>query len=259
MDFPRAARLFAEAESIAKRFGDGSMTRWLRAQRVTDAAVLGDWDAAIRAADAFAAESDAGTSHQLEPEVRAFRGRIREARGDIDGAIADYLRGLALARDIRARSFLLPRSRPRRRIEAHGSRVAIDAPVGDLVSELLDLARAAPHDAIWTLGFEFFFSRTALSHDAELREVIAAAPAWPWKELATACLDRDFVRAADMWATAGSPPWEARLRLRAAEELIEAGRRPEGEAELAKALAFYRSVGATYFLERGQELLAKTA
>ena len=62
-----------------------------------------------------------------------------------------------------------------------------------------------------------------------------------------------------MWATAGSPPWEARLRLRAAEELIEAGRRPEGEIQLAKALAFYRTVGATFYLERGAALLAKTA
>ena len=50
----------------------------------------------------------------------------------------------------------------------------------------------------------------------------------------------------------GSPPWEARLRLRAAEELIETGRRAEGEAELAKALAFYRSVGATFYINRGE-------
>ena len=33
------------------------------------------------------------------------------------------------------------------------------------------------------------------------------------------------------------------------------GERAEGEAELEKALAFYRSVGATFFLERGEALL----
>ena len=62
-----------------------------------------------------------------------------------------------------------------------------------------------------------------------------------------------------MWAEAGSPTWEARLRLRAAEELIETGRRAEGEVELQKAIAFYRTVGATFFIQRGEQLLAKSA
>jgi hypothetical protein len=52
---------------------------------------------------------------------------------------------------------------------------------------------------------------------------------------------------------------EARLRLRAGEELIEAGRRAEGEAELAKALAFYRTVDATYFIRRAEALLERPA
>ncbi len=43
------------------------------------------------------------------------------------------------------------------------------------------------------------------------------------------------------------------------EELIATGRRAEGEAELDKALAFYRSVGATFFVQRGEALLAQAA
>jgi hypothetical protein len=57
----------------------------------------------------------------------------------------------------------------------------------------------------------------------------------------------------------GSPTWEARLRLQAAEELIEAGRHTEGVVQLEKALDFYRSVGATFCINRAEELLAKTA
>ena len=49
---------------------------------------------------------------------------------------------------------------------------------------------------------------------------------------------------------------EAETRLSAAEELIETGRRTEGEVELEKALTFYRSVGATFLVERGEALLA---
>jgi hypothetical protein len=40
-------------------------------------------------------------------------------------------------------------------------------------------------------------------------------------------------------------------------DLIEAGRFAEGEAELEKALDFYRSVGATFLIERGERLLAE--
>ncbi|MGI8480156.1 MAG: hypothetical protein ACR2M2_09950 [Gaiellaceae bacterium] len=41
--------------------------------------------------------------------------------------------------------------------------------------------------------------------------------------------------------------------------LIQAGLRAEGEAELRRALVFYRSVGATFCIERGEKLLAKSA
>ncbi len=39
--------------------------------------------------------------------------------------------------------------------------------------------------------------------------------------------------------------------------MLEEGRTAEGLAELEKALTFYRSVGATFFLDRGEALLAE--
>jgi hypothetical protein len=42
----------------------------------------------------------------------------------------------------------------------------------------------------------------------------------------------------------------------AGEELIETGRRAEGEEQLEQALTFYRSVGATFFIQRAERLLA---
>jgi hypothetical protein len=41
--------------------------------------------------------------------------------------------------------------------------------------------------------------------------------------------------------------------------LFAAGRRQDGEPDLERALGFYRSLGATLFIERGERLLAKTA
>ncbi len=58
----------------------------------------------------------------------------------------------------------------------------------------------------------------------------------------------------DVWA---QPAIEADVRIAAAEALLEEGRTAEGLAELEKALTFYRSVGATYFLDRGEALLAE--
>jgi hypothetical protein len=49
---------------------------------------------------------------------------------------------------------------------------------------------------------------------------------------------------------------EAEMRLAAAEELAEQGRDSESKVELETALAFYRSVGATYLIRRGEALLA---
>ncbi len=58
-----------------------------------------------------------------------------------------------------------------------------------------------------------------------------------------------------MWAKAGSPTQAARVRLRAAEELIDTGRREEGEKQARIALEFYRSVDATYYVQRCEALL----
>jgi hypothetical protein len=62
-----------------------------------------------------------------------------------------------------------------------------------------------------------------------------------------------------MLAATGARTTEARTRLIAAEELAAQGRRAESERHLAEALAFYRSVGATRWIRRGEVLLAKSA
>ena len=49
------------------------------------------------------------------------------------------------------------------------------------------------------------------------------------------------------------------MRLRAAELLVADGRRAEADVQLQKALAFYRSVGATRYIREGEALLAATA
>jgi hypothetical protein len=62
-----------------------------------------------------------------------------------------------------------------------------------------------------------------------------------------------------VYAAIGTPVFEAEERLNAAAQLIALGRRVEGEEQLEQALAFYRSAGAPFFVERGEALRAQAA
>jgi len=253
-DLRRSAQLTDEASRIAERLGDASSARWLRAQHIGEAFGFGRWDDALREADMFIAECEAGSPHYLEGEVRRHRGQIREGRGDIEGAVSDYRYALALVRESSDPQQVLPSlGAAVLAFETHGSADEVRR----LAAEAVDLAGLYAHEAAWTLPGAFLLSRVAFESERELREALRDAPLPTWRELAFACLDRDFVRAAEIWAKGGSPTWEARLRLRAAEELVETGRRTEGEEQARKALTFYRTVGATYYIGRCEALLAE--
>jgi tetratricopeptide (TPR) repeat protein len=255
-EFPRTGELFDEALRIAERLGDAASARWLRAQVGSFAHLLGKWDESLRLLDEFIRECEGGSTHYMEGTARRERARIREARGDLAGALEDYEAALFRARAVSDPQELLPI------LAAISSAFEMRGHVAEaraLAEELVALARPYPQDAAYALSFDFLFTRIALEHELELREILGHAPFPQWKALDLACLDRDFVRAAEMWSEGGSPTYEARSRLQAAEELIKAGRHTEGVEQLGKALDFYRSVGATFYINRAEELLAKTA
>ena len=66
-------------------------------------------------------------------------------------------------------------------------------------------------------------------------------------------------RRAEQLGDMGSRPDEAFVRLRAAEAIVEAGRRAEANVQLERALAFYRSVGATAYVREAEALFAASA
>ncbi len=255
-DLRRAGERFAEGLQIAVRFGDASNVRWLRHQCAAWDFVQGRWDEALEREGAFIAECEAGSPHYLEAAARANRAQIREARGDVEGALADSRRAVDLARESGDPQEVLPQLGSAVDVlERHGFLTEARA----LAEEVVEVGRRHPDDAVWALPFGFLLSHIALELRAELAAALESAPTWPWKEIAFACLDREFVRAADLCVQGGSPTWEARLRFRAAEELIATGRREEGEAQLEQAVAFYRSVDATFYIERADALLSSSA
>ena len=57
----------------------------------------------------------------------------------------------------------------------------------------------------------------------------------------------------------GARPYEAYVRLRAAEELAAGGRRSEADQELRRALDFWHAVGASTYVRQGEALLPASA
>jgi class 3 adenylate cyclase len=92
-----------------------------------------------------------------------------------------------------------------------------------------------------------------------IRPLIARSPVNPWTEAIAAVAEGRFEEAAERLNAVGEVPREAELRLRAAAELAAAGRRAEADEQLRKALAFFRSVGATRYIRKGEALFAKSA
>ena len=254
-DLPRAEQLHRQALVVAERFGLAVAIFWDQAELAFDAYYAGRWDEAIQAADALIAESEAGIRHYMEAACREVRSRVRFARGDVGGAVVDAAASLELAAGIKDPQVLYPT----RAVAAH-----------------IFLAAGRPTDAssqvdalladVGTEGVEdfagFWAPHLAVVMDAlgRGREFLERAPtlgaSTPWLEAATLWAEGELERAADVFGEMGSLPDEALARLRAAELLTAAGRRPEADEQLQPALAFFRSVGATRYVREAETLLA---
>jgi hypothetical protein len=77
-----------------------------------------------------------------------------------------------------------------------------------------------------------------------------------WHQVAAAVARGELVEAAHRLAEFGARTYEAYVRLRAAERLSVEGDAAAAEVQLERALDFYRSVGATPYVTRGERLAA---
>jgi tetratricopeptide (TPR) repeat protein len=224
--------------------------RFSRGNLLYNATFRGRWDEMLENADRFIAECET-SPHNMETAARELRAYVRFARADVDGALEDWEHALALSREMGDPTRLLPALLQLARGLTFLGRVA-DA--GPLVSEGMQIAEANP-----TIGH--FFSIVAglagpLGVPQEVVEIVSRAPAGVWKDAALAKLGDEPTRAAEIYQWIGAPVLAADARFTAAEALLQKGHTAEGLAELDEALAFYRSVRATFFLERGEALLA---
>jgi tetratricopeptide (TPR) repeat protein len=254
-DMRKALELREESVRVAERYGDMGTARFSRGSLILHLYTDGRWDDALTLIEA---ELGAGEgAHVVNNFARRARASIRHARGDDRGAHDDIGLALEIARRARDPQAILPTLSIALRIAVELERQdEVAALAGELVREIADWQYGPPE---LVLGDALLVARPSGIFE-DVRGVLEGLPRdRPWADAGWAILERRFDAGADALYEIGDVANAAYLRLLAAEQLAEDGRRAEAEGQLQKALAFYRSVGATRYIRRGEALLAASA
>jgi tetratricopeptide (TPR) repeat protein len=216
---------------------------------------MGRWDDAGEQADAFLAEIESGRPHYLASQVYSCRALIRLGRGETDGSLADAERALAAGKRAQDKQALLPTLARVAHIRRElGDRAGANLPANEFLSALeaghVGFALSSAHELSWTLA--------ALGRGGELVAALAGQTDC-WARAAVAYAEGDPVRAAEICAESGAVAEEAYARLTAARLSAEQGRHLQADEQLRRALAFYRTVGATRYVREGEALMAASA
>ena len=226
----------------AERLGVPYEVTWFTGERAVERWWRGRWDDALADAEAVLAAA-AEAPHYMEVVGLWIRGLVRLERGDVPGALADSGEALRLSRRHGGQVAVFPRT---------GRLLACLAAGGEAEAHALADEVAAGGMADWASGMHAAFA--ALGRGEEL---LALPPTryGAWEEAGRAYLRGDHAGAAARYAAIGSLPDEADARLRAGEALLRAGD-PAGRAEVERALAFWRSVGAARRVAEAEAALA---
>jgi hypothetical protein len=224
-----------EAREISERTGSESLLRWFDAVLVDHLYRRGEWDEALRTADAFLATVEAGAPNIVSWQAYAVRSEMRLARGDRAGAIADAEAALAAGTAVdEVQALIFPQA-----IAAHVFSTASENERARAVAlELLEWLRNGNDMQFSVINLPpFAVAASRLGLMDELVQALEHHPESPWLDVVRAYAAQDFVAAADILRRIGSKPAEAEARWQAAEDL-------GAEDQRRLALEFYRSVGA---------------
>jgi class 3 adenylate cyclase/tetratricopeptide (TPR) repeat protein len=253
-DVRRSRELRRQAVLTMARFGKHRVARFSAAVLIWDDFNSGNWDDFTANARAFLDESEQlGGSYQDAFFLSTFA-RIAAARAEDASALAYVEQAVALASEAGDLQVVAPLNAEAAFIEVELGR--LDAARGR-ASAFFEAVSDNPTG--FALGATLAFVARELGIEPDLRALLKTAPAENrWGIVIRALLDGDFMRAADVLRELEMLPSEAHARLRAAEQLRAEGRHAEADEQLIPALAFFRSVGASRYVRRGEALLAAT-
>jgi tetratricopeptide (TPR) repeat protein len=253
-DVQRSRELRRQAAITAERFGKHRVARFSAAVLIFDDFNAGNWDAFVTKAREFLDESEQlGGSYQDAYFLATFA-RIAAARGEDASALAYLEQALALASEAGDPQVVAPLNAEAALIEVELGR--LDAARGR-ASAFFEAVSGFPTG--FTVSTTLALVARELGVEPDLRALVATAPVENrWAAVVRALLDGDFVTAAVRFRDLEALPSEAHARLRAAEQFRAVGRHAEAGEQLMPALAFFRSVGASRYVRRGEALLAAT-
>lgn len=256
-DLERAIAFWADAEAVAVRFGQNVFRRWLRGNFAADRYVLGQWQAALAAADEVLAEVESGLPHYWAPLCYATRAQIRLGYDDAHGALADIESAIELARLAKDPQAMDPTMAMAAFVFRQVGNLDRSEKMVDEAFELL-LAEQATGPQRTDILHVLAWTALALGRGRELLAVLPTNDV-PWVRAARPFATGELREAADICGSMGARTEEARDRLWLAEALVREQRRPEADVELHRALAFYRSVGASRYIREAEALLSASA
>jgi tetratricopeptide (TPR) repeat protein len=231
-----------EGLAIGQRIGLPSTSiRWFVGNLAELTYLVGKWDEALALAeDVLAAEY-----HYQLAMAHGIRAAIGLARGDAEGAVSDADASLRDARAIRDPQAL----RPALVTSAEMAYRTGDAAAANGLLDELQIPEG-------TKG-SWIVRAALLCRDLhrELAIPVDGEPRSAWSDAALAIVRGDLEPAADVLEPTGARTLEAAARLRAAIAQAGEGRRPSAEAQLGRALAFYREVGASAYVREAEALL----
>jgi class 3 adenylate cyclase/tetratricopeptide (TPR) repeat protein len=245
----RAYQLWREAFALASKIGNFSVARFAKPTLAVIDYFEGAWDSSLARLDAFIAEIEESGGHVQESPARSMRARIRFARGDLVGAQRDADDAVAAGRRIGGPQSLLPSLTFMAILLTELGR---ESKASELADEILALQLLSPDD----FYVDAAVLLVQLGRGAELRRVAEQMSPTPWRALADALIDDQPGLAADLAEELRAGPIAAYVRLRAARQLVDLGRIAEARGQLAKATDFWRSVGASRYLDQAEELKA---
>ncbi len=207
----------------------------------------GRWDEAIQLAEEVSSATVAAMSY-MEVPARITHGLIELDRGDPTAAAGQAERALERALEIGDVQVVLP-------AQAFRARVFLAEGGEQEARDLVESALAQlPGKEAWA---SYSWAALGFLLDAlGLPAPETRGASTPWIDACRLFVGGEREQAADLYAEIGARPEEALARLRAAGQLVTAGRRAEAEAQLEAAIAFYREVRATARLDEAEALLA---
>ena len=187
-----------------------------------------------------------------------MRAWIRVARGDVVGAKEDAARGLEIGRAMGDPQTLFPSINTAAYVHAAAGELELARP---FALEIAERWKRADERISMAAPAEMIAMHIRIIGREDIAELLAAETFLPnrWLDAARAFANGDFQRALEVYEEMEDAPDLALVHLRAAELLVSSGQRAEADAHLQSALAFYRSVDATWYIRQAETLLAASA